>query len=53
MAPKKKKGKRSEELTTDEVMKKLFPKDVLKELKRIVHGKDPKSKNKPSSQQDL
>ncbi len=47
MAPKKKKGKRSEELTTDEVMKKLFPKEVLKELKKIIHGEDPKNKKKP------
>lgn len=46
MALKKRKGKPSEELTTDEVMKKLFPKRVLKELKRIAHGEDPKDKKK-------
>jgi hypothetical protein len=45
MVPKKKKGKPSEELTTDEVMKKLFP---LKELQRIIHIEDPKNKKKPS-----
>jgi hypothetical protein len=48
MVPKKKKGKPSEELTTDEVMKKLFPKKVLKELQRIIHIEDPKNKKKPS-----
>ena len=49
MAPKEKKGKRTEELTTEEVMKRLFPKEVLRELKRIVQGEHPKIKKKSRS----
>ena len=37
MAPKK---KRFSEMTTDEIAKKVFPKDVQKELKRVAHEKE-------------
>jgi len=37
-----KKKKQDIELTTEEVMKKLFPKKVRDELKRIAHEKDKK-----------
>ena len=40
-----KKKKRDIDLTTEEVAKKLFPKKVREELKRIAHEKDSK-KNK-------
>ncbi len=37
-----KKKKRDIDLTTEEVMKKLFPKKIRDELKRIAHEKDDK-----------
>ncbi len=37
-----KKKKRDIDLTTEEVAKKLFPKKVREELKRIAHEKDDK-----------
>ena len=44
MAPKKKKFS---EMTNEELAKKIFPKDVRKELKRVAHEKDqPKKKSK-------
>ena len=37
------KSKRPIDLTTDEAIKKLFPKKVVEKLKEIAHEKDPKS----------
>jgi len=38
----KKKGKRPIDMTTEELAKKVFPKKVRDELKRIAHEKDNK-----------
>jgi hypothetical protein len=38
----KKKGKRPTDMTTEELAKKVFPKKVREELKKIVHEKDEK-----------
>jgi len=47
VAPKKKKFS---EMTNDELAKKIFPKDVRNELKRVAHEKEqPKKKSKQSS----
>lgn len=35
------------EMTDEEALKKLFPKKVREELKRIAHERDPKPKKKP------
>jgi hypothetical protein len=45
-----KKKKRPIDWTTDEAMKKLFPKKVRDELKRIAHEKD--DKDSPSQDND-
>lgn len=37
--------KRPQEMTTEELAKKVFPKKVVEELKRIAHEKDKKSEN--------
>ena len=38
-----KKPKRAIDLTTEEAIKRLFPKKVVDKLKEIAHGKDSKS----------
>jgi len=38
----KKKKKRSADMTTEELAKKVFPKKVREELKKIAHDKDGK-----------
>lgn len=40
--PKKKRGKRPRDMTTEELAKKVFPKKVREELKKIAHEKDDK-----------
>jgi hypothetical protein len=40
--PKKKKKKRPADMTTEELAKKVFPKKVREELKKIAHKKDEK-----------
>jgi hypothetical protein len=40
--PKKKRGKRPSNMTTEELAKKVFPKKVREELKKIAHEKDDK-----------
>ena len=40
--PKKKKKKRPVDMTTEELAKKVFPKKVREELKRVAHEKDNK-----------
>jgi hypothetical protein len=40
--PKKKRGKRPVDMTTEELAEKIFPKKVMEELKRIAHEKDDK-----------
>lgn len=37
------KPKKARELTTDEVMKRLFPKEVREELRRVAHENDAQS----------
>jgi hypothetical protein len=44
-SPKTKQKKKPSEFTTDEVIKKMFPKKVVKELKKIT-GKKPPKKDK-------
>ena len=41
------KPKRAIDLTTEEAIRKLFPKKVVNKLKEIAHGKDPKSASLP------
>jgi hypothetical protein len=40
--PKKKRGKRPADMTTEELAKKVFPKKVREELRKIAHEKDDK-----------
>ena len=40
--------KKDIELTKDEAVGKLFPKEVVKELKRIAHAKEDKAKKRSS-----
>ena len=39
-------GKRPIEMTTDEVVEKLFPKEVIDEAKKVAHEKDDKEDEK-------
>ncbi len=41
------KPKRAIDLTTEEAIRKLFPKKVVNKLKEIAHEKDPKSASSP------
>ncbi|NUM56589.1 MAG: hypothetical protein HUU46_23405 [Candidatus Hydrogenedentes bacterium] len=43
------KPKKARELTTDEVMKRLFPKEVRMELKRVAHENDAQSDKRKSN----
>ena len=47
----KKKKKRADEMTTEEAMKRLFPKKVIKKVKEVMdekhRGKPPKVKYRP------
>lgn len=43
------KKKRSRELTTDEAMKKLFPKDAVKEVRKVAREQEKRSINKEST----
>lgn len=40
-------AKKPIEMTDEEALKKLFPKKVREELKRVAHEKDPKPKKPP------
>jgi len=40
--------KKPDELTNEEVLKKLFPKKVVKELKKVVKEKENKNNDVPS-----
>ncbi len=44
--PRRKKQPR--EMTKDEAMRALFPKEAVKELKRVAHAKDGKAKKRSS-----
>jgi len=43
------KQKRPQDMTTEELARKVFPKEVAKDLKRIAHEKDGKPDAKTSS----
>jgi hypothetical protein len=45
-----KRKKRPIDMTDDELIKKMFPKEVVKRLKEIAHEKDDKSSKKSPSQ---
>ncbi len=40
-------AKKPIEMTDEEALKKLFPKKVREEPKRVAHERDPRPKNKP------
>jgi hypothetical protein len=42
--------KHPKDMTTEELAKHIFPKNLLEKLKEIIHEKDGKSKPKSSSQ---
>lgn len=44
---KKKKKKRADEMTTEEIMEHLFPKKVIKAVRKVIDAADEKHRDKP------
>ena len=44
----KKKKKRADEMTTEELIHHIFPKKVVKEIRKVVETADEKHRDKPS-----